>query len=123
MATKLQTLLKQISKLQSQADSLRSQEKDGVVARIREAVAHYAITPDELFGAAKPKRALAVVKAGGADVGGRKPRKASKVAKAPSVAKYSDGADRTWSGVGKRPNWFKDALATGKTAEDLLIAK
>jgi len=123
MATKLQTLLKQISKLQSQADSLRSQEKVGVVARIREAIAHYEIKPDELFGQSKPKRARAAVKASGAVGAGKKPRKAAKAASVPSVAKYTDGTGRTWSGVGKRPNWFKDALAAGKSAEDLLIAK
>jgi len=39
------------------------------------------------------------------------------------VAKYTDGAGRTWSGVGKRPNWFKDALAAGKTAEELLVSR
>lgn len=116
MATKLQTLLKQINKLQSQADHLRSQEKAEVVSRIREAIAHYEITADELFGAAKAKRTRTAAK----PVAAKKSRKAAKVG---GVAKYSDGAGRTWSGVGKRPNWFKDALAAGKTAEDLLIAK
>ena len=116
MATKLQTLLKQISKLQSQADHLRSQEKDEVVSRIREAIAHYEITTDELFGAAKAKRTRAAAK----PVAAKKSRKAAKVG---GVAKYGDGTGRTWSGVGKRPNWFKDALAAGKTAEDLLIAQ
>lgn len=120
MATKLQTLLKQISKLQSQADSLRSQEKAGVVDRIREAIAHYDITPDELFGAQKPTRARGVAKAA---VAAPKQRKAAKAAKAAGVPKYTDGSGRTWSGVGKRPTWFKDALAGGKTAEDLLVAR
>jgi DNA-binding protein H-NS len=119
MATKLQTLLNQISKLQSQAESLRTKEKAGVVTRIKEAIAHYGITADELFGATKAKRGRAVVAAGGA----KKTRKVAKAPKAAGVAKYGDGAGRTWSGVGKRPNWFKDAIAAGKTADDLLIAK
>lgn len=117
MATKLQTLLKQISKLQTQADSLRSAEKAGVVARIREAIAHYGITTDELFGAVKVKRTRGAAKPAPAT------KKTRKTAKAASVPKYTDGAGRTWSGVGKRPNWFKDALAAGKTAEDLLVTK
>lgn len=117
MATKLQTLLKQINKLQSQADSLRSHEKAGVVARIREAIAHYDITTDELFGEVKVKRTRGAAKPAAAA------KKARKTAKAASVPKYTDGNGRTWSGVGKRPNWFKDALAAGKTAEDLLITK
>ena len=117
MATKLQTLLNQISKLQTQAESLRSKEKAGVVVRIREAITHYDITADELFGEDKAKRGRAAAKAPAA---GKKARKASQPS---GVAKYGDGTGRTWSGVGKRPNWFKDAIAAGKTAEDLLIAK
>ena len=57
----------------------------------------------------------------GAPKAAAKPRKAA--AKKGGVAKYTDGAGRTWSGVGKRPNWFKDAIAAGKQAEDLLIAR
>jgi DNA-binding protein H-NS len=29
--------------------------------------------------------------------------------------------DQTWSGRGKQPRWFADALAGGKSADDLLI--
>jgi DNA-binding protein H-NS len=32
---------------------------------------------------------------------------------------YADGKGNTWSGRGKRPNWFKEALAAGKTKEQL----
>lgn len=119
MAAKLQTLLNQISKLQSQADKLRSKEKADVVGRIQEAISHYEITPDELFGATKVKRVRAVAK----PVAAKKSRKAATPTKTGGVPKYTDGAGRTWSGVGKRPNWFKDAIEAGKTAEDLLIAK
>lgn len=119
MAIKLQTLQKQIDKLQAQADKLRSKEKAEVVGRIREAIAHYEITTDELFGGVKAKR----TRASTAPTAAKKTRRAAKPAKAASVPKYTDGAGRTWSGVGKRPNWFKDAIEAGKTAEDLLIAK
>jgi DNA-binding protein H-NS len=112
LAKNLQQILNQISKLESQAKALRDAEKVGVVARIREAIAHYEITPDELFGTeTKVQRKK------------RGPAKQAKARKPASVAKYSDGGERTWSGVGKRPNWFKEALASGKTAEDLLIKK
>ena len=116
MAKTLHGLLKQIEQLQKQADALRSREKTEVVARIKEAIAHYGITESELFGAspAKSARKAAATKAAG------RTRKAA--AKKPGGnAKYTDGTGRTWSGVGKRPNWFKDALAAGKQAEDLLI--
>lgn len=37
--------------------------------------------------------------------------------------KYRDPADpgQTWTGRGKRPNWFRAALAAGKKEKDLLI--
>ena len=36
-------------------------------------------------------------------------------------AVYGDGNGRTWTGRGRRPQWFIDALAAGKTAEDLRV--
>lgn len=61
-------------------------------------------TIEELFGGRK--------KAGG------KGRKAGK-----DDVKYRNPAnpDQTWSGRGKRPNWFKEALAKGKRKEDLAV--
>lgn len=111
MPRSLQQVLSQIAKLEKEAKVLRDKEKIGVVARIREAIAHYEITPAELFNTA-PSAKTSKVRAAVT-------RKAAN--KGPSVAKYTDGAGRTWSGVGKRPNWFKEALAAGKTAEDLLV--
>jgi DNA-binding protein H-NS len=51
------------------------------------------------------------------------PAKPAKAGKAPAPAKYQDEAGHQWSGIGKRPNWFKAALASGKTAADLLVQK
>lgn len=116
MAKSLQTLLKQIEQLQRQAEALRSREKADVVARIKEAIAHYGITEGELFGgppARKPRRRAAAPA----------PARKATAKKAATAAKYTDGNGRTWSGVGKRPNWFKDALAAGKQPEDLLVAR
>ena len=38
-------------------------------------------------------------------------------------AKYANPADpsQTWTGRGKRPNWFKDALASGASEESLRV--
>ncbi|KQY79717.1 MULTISPECIES: H-NS family nucleoid-associated regulatory protein [Roseateles] len=117
MAKSLQGLLKQIETLQKQADALRSREKADVVARIKEAIAHYDITADELFGASPAKATRR--RAATAKVAGKRRKAAAR--KTGGVAKYTDGNGRTWSGVGKRPNWFKDALAAGKQPEDLLV--
>ncbi len=36
-------------------------------------------------------------------------------------AKFKDAAGNTWTGHGKRPNWFKDALQNGKSPADLMV--
>jgi len=35
--------------------------------------------------------------------------------------KYRDEEGRTWTGRGKRPNWFKAALEAGKKPEDFAV--
>ena len=114
----------QIRKLQQDAEALKAKEVAGVVARIQEAIAHYGLTPADLFGktAGPVRRRPAARTAAKADKAPKAP-KAPKAARAPSPAKYQDDAGHQWSGVGKRPNWFKAALADGKTAEDLLVNK
>ena len=56
----------------------------------------------------------------------RGPKRKGKIAKAkkpPLPPKYRNPADpkATWSGRGKRPNWFNAALKAGKKEKDLLI--
>lgn len=43
--------------------------------------------------------------------------------RSPSVAKYANPADKsdTWSGRGRKPRWFSEALAKGKKPQDLAI--
>jgi DNA-binding protein H-NS len=43
--------------------------------------------------------------------------------RAPATAKYANPADKsdTWSGRGRKPRWFDDALKSGKKPEDLAI--
>jgi hypothetical protein len=36
--------------------------------------------------------------------------------------KYADKAGNTWSGMGKRPGWLRDALEGGADLDDFLIA-
>jgi DNA-binding protein H-NS len=47
-----------------------------------------------------------------------------KSTRAPAVAKYRppENAAVTWSGRGRRPQWFVHALEAGKTAEELAVA-
>ena len=46
-----------------------------------------------------------------------------KTTRAPAVAKYHhpENAGITWSGRGRKPHWFADALASGKTSSQMEI--
>lgn len=46
-----------------------------------------------------------------------------KTTRAPAVAKYRhpENAGLTWSGRGRKPQWFVEALAAGKSADDLAV--
>jgi DNA-binding protein H-NS len=43
--------------------------------------------------------------------------------RAPATAKYANPANKsdTWSGRGRKPRWFSEALSKGKKPEDLAI--
>ena len=43
--------------------------------------------------------------------------------RSPAVAKYANPADAsdTWSGRGRKPRWFVQALASGRTPEDMSL--
>lgn len=92
-----------------------------MVAKIKDAIAHYGLTAADLglsAAGSKAPRALKAAKPGRKP--GRQPG-AKTAGKPTSPGKFTDGQGRTWSGIGKRPDWFKAALAAGKTAEELLI--
>jgi DNA-binding protein H-NS len=46
-----------------------------------------------------------------------------KTARAPALPKYRhpENPALTWSGRGRKPQWFVDAASAGKTAEDMAI--
>ena len=111
MAKSLAQIEQQIAKLQRAAEALKAKEVGGVVQRMKQAIAHYALTPQDLFGATSTRTASR--KRAGA--GGKK----STSRKPASPAKYRDEAGHSWTGHGRRPAWFKQAIAGGKTPEDL----
>ncbi|WP_173120034.1 H-NS family nucleoid-associated regulatory protein [Pseudaquabacterium terrae] len=87
-------LTAEISRLQAQAEKLRNAEKSGVIARIREAISLYGITPADL-GLSKSGKTAAVS------------IEAAKPAPQFGVAKYRDPATgKTWTGRGKPPAWI-----------------
>jgi len=115
MAKTYEQVQKQIDELKKEAEKLKRKELDGVIGRIREAVAAYGLTASDLGlnGAHRPKRGKTVAKAA--------KRGATKSKSARSV-KYRDDAGNTWVGRGPRPQWLRDALASGKDLKDFADA-
>lgn len=105
MAT-YEELVKQANELKEKADELLREEKTQALKTIKELVERYHISPTELAGAYS--------------------RKARKLERGPyeraaTTPKYQGPDGKTWTGMGRAPGWFNDALASGKTKDDLLI--
>lgn len=111
-------LMKQIDVLRHQAESVKRKEVDGVVKRIKEAIAVYGLTAADLGLAGATTGARRVTRVKRQATG---PSKAGKPGSVPGKPKYRDDAGHAWSGKGPRPGWFKAALASGKTLEDLTV--
>lgn len=109
MANRYAKIQKKIAALQKEADAALAREVAGVIERIRVAITHYGLTPDQLFG----RTATKPTKEGAAKVPGQK--KQGRIA-------YGDGQGNTWGGWGKRPTWLREALAAGKKLEDFQVS-
>jgi DNA-binding protein H-NS len=104
----------EIAKLKKQAEALRKTEVAGVIAKIKEAIAAYALTAADLGlgrGAAKAMRTS-------------KARSGKKTGTTIGVAKYRDPkTGKTWTGRGKPPAWIAGVknrdpyLIDGQTAD------
>ena len=90
----------EIAKLEKQAQALRNTEVSGVIAKIKEAIAAYALTAADLgLGRGTAKAA-------------RRPQAKSskKTSTTIGVAKYRDPkTGKTWTGRGKPPAWIAGA--------------
>src|SRR2546425_10001648 len=116
MAKTIAQLNAQIAKLQKEADALNAKEGAGVVARMKVAIEHYGLTAADLgFTGRAPKAANTAGKV----VATKTRKKAGK--KSAGVIRYRDDAGNTWTGHGKRPNWFLAALEAGKKPESLEV--
>lgn len=93
-------IVKQIEVLKADAEKVRKKEVEGVIGRIREAIAVYGLSAEDLgFGSKKaPKAASAAAPA---------KRRGRKSAKAEAVIKYRNESGGTWGGRGKRPQWLR----------------
>jgi DNA-binding protein H-NS len=113
MPRSLSQIQKQIAKLEVQANAIKKKEMVGVVARIKEAIAFYGLTASDLGLAGGPRKGRATPST--TKVSGRKPRKA-----AVGKIKFRDGNGNAWTGHGRRPQWYVNAIAAGATPEQLM---
>ncbi|MEO6271516.1 MAG: H-NS histone family protein [Lautropia sp.] len=111
MAKTLTQINRQIEALQRKAEILKQREVKGVIDRIQEAIEHYGLTAKD----------LGLSRGTGASTKAARRTSARKALalKQPAPVKFRDEAGNTWGGRGKRPNWFKEALAAGKSPDDL----
>jgi DNA-binding protein H-NS len=87
----------EIAKLEKQAEAVRKSEVAGVVAKIKVAIAAYALTAADLGFGRGPAKAARPSKA----------KSAKKTATTTGVAKYRDPkTGKTWTGRGKPPAWI-----------------
>lgn len=109
MAKSLAQIRKQIDALKRQAEQIRKAEVADVIARIKEAIRFYELSAKDLGLAGSSPAKPAAGKRGGAKRGAGR-------------ARYADPATgRTWTGHGRKPQWFIDAMASGKSPQDLAV--
>lgn len=96
-------LLKLRSDVEKELKAVEKRERQEALQAAKEAAAKFGFSLDELAGGGKGKRR------------GK--------SRGPAEPKYRnpDNPDQTWSGLGRRPQWFNDAVAKGTNPEDLEI--
>lgn len=92
-----------IAKAQIRQDELRKEKVSKLREKVHALIKAEGYSFDDIFGSAR----------------GAKTRRV----KTPVAPKYRNpaNAEQTWSGRGKRPRWFNDALKAGKKEKDLAI--
>ena len=101
--------VKQLEKLRADVDKhlaeARARDKKTAIKALEKAAAEHGYSLDELTGS--PTKA-------------RKPRKAAKNTGKP---KYANPADKsqTWTGKGRQPNWYREAVEAGKSPESMAV--
>jgi DNA-binding protein H-NS len=107
-------LRQQIADMEKQAIQLQKRNRPAVLAQLREQMAAYGITAEELSRPASKARPKAPPAKPVNLVKGKKP-----VVSSP--AKYCGPQGQSWTGRGTAPRWLNDLVAEGKTREDFLI--
>jgi DNA-binding protein H-NS len=82
--------------IEIEINSRREAERERVLAQMRELAASIGTTPEDLFRTGRVVEKVVAVK-----------------------YRHPDNPALTWSGRGKRPQWLVEALAAGRTLDDL----
>jgi DNA-binding protein H-NS len=114
-AITLQQLNAQIERLQMEADALKKKEVAEVIAKIKDAIAHYRLTAADLGLVGRGK--VRLMKAGKSTDAKANPGKK----KTAGVIRFRDKAGNSWTGHGRRPAWFVAAIAAGVRPEELAV--
>lgn len=88
---------------QAEITSRREAERDRVLGQMRELAATLGLTLEDVARMERGKGSAA----GGGSV--------------PPKYRHPGDSNLTWSGRGKRPTWIAEALASGKSLEDLAV--
>ncbi|WP_063887626.1 H-NS family nucleoid-associated regulatory protein [Pseudorhodoferax sp. Leaf265] len=128
----LKEIDQEIARLKERAASIIASEKAGVIERIKEAIAYYSLTAAELnLGAQgragkRGKSPKARSAKGNSEkafvdpvIGSSTAAPVKKTRAGAGGVKYKDGAGNSWSGFGPKPRWLTEALAGGKTLDEL----
>ena len=103
---------KELEKLRMDVDRAlkvaKERERKAALAAAEKAVKAHGFTLAEIAEEAKPSLPK------------RRPPTKPKAVTSPKYANPEDKS-QTWSGKGRKPEWFKNALASGKDPEHLLI--
>ena len=120
MAKSLEVIQKRIAKLQAEADAIKAKEVVGVIARIREAVAHYGLTAEHIFGlnGTEAARGKPANTSGSGAVGRKTAGMSSPIKGTKAPIKYRDSNGNSWSGRGSQPRWLRSAIASGRKIEE-----
>ncbi len=103
----------QIEALQEQAEKLKRKEVEGVITRIKEAIAAYSLTAADL--------GLSTAPAARRGPAGKRGAKPARRARSSGVVKFRNEAGQVWGGRGPRPQWLREALAGGKSLQDFAV--
>jgi len=111
----LMELRKLHTKVQSEISKREATSKKNLIKRLQKMAAEEGLSLDDLLDKPAPTKAAKPLKA--------KPATAKSAKKVAAKPKYYHPTDKTktWTGHGRKPAWFAEWIAEGKSADDLLV--